>query len=42
MSKDISINKESEICLSKKESISGHRCERTNMATKCEMFVILL
>ena len=22
-----------------KESISGHRCERTNMAEKCEMFM---
>ena len=28
-----------EICLPNKQSISGHKCERINMATKCEMFM---
>ena len=36
--KNIGINKEKEMCLPNKESISGHKYERTNMATKCEMF----
>ena len=30
------ISKENEICLPNKESVSGHRCERTNMAAKCK------
>ena len=38
-SKDIGINKEKEICLPYRESISGHRCERTAMAAKCEMLM---
>ena len=29
---------ENEIYLPNKESISGHRCERTNMAYKCKIF----
>ena len=28
-----------EICLLNKESKNGQRCERTNMAAKCEMFM---
>ena len=28
-----------EICLPNKESINGHRCERTNKAAKCEFFM---
>ena len=36
ISKDIGRNKEKEICLPNKESISGHTYERTNMAAKCE------
>ena len=39
ISKDIGKNKEKEICLPNKESISSHRCERTNMVAKCEMFM---
>ena len=29
---NMDINKEKEMCLSNKESIVGHRCERTNIA----------
>ena len=32
-SKDISINKEKEICILNKESIGGQRCERVYMGT---------
>ena len=39
ISKDIGINKENEICLPNKESISGHRCKHTNMDAKCEIFI---
>ena len=39
ISKDIGINKEKWICLSKKEHISGDGSERTNMVTKCEIFM---
>ena len=39
ISKDISINKEKEICPPSKESMCGHRCRRTNVAAKCEMFM---
>ena len=39
ISKDIGINKEKEMFLPNKESISGHRCERKNVEVKCEMFV---
>ena len=38
VSKDIDINKEKEICLPKKESISSHRYEGINMTVKCDMF----
>ena len=37
--KDFGINEEEETCLSKKESVSVHRCERTNMDAKCKMFM---
>ena len=37
--KDIGRNKEKEICLPNKESIRGHRCERTIMVAKCEIFM---
>ena len=37
--KDIGIKKEKEICVQNKESTSCHRCERTNMTAKCEMFM---
>ena len=37
--KDIVINKEKGICLPNNKSQSGHRCERTNVAAKCEMFM---
>ena len=33
------INKENEMCLENKESIIGHRCGRTYMAVKCEIFM---
>ena len=36
---DIGMNKEKEICLPKKESVSVYRCERTSIASKCEMFM---
>ena len=39
ISKYISIIKEKEICVENKESISGHRCERTGMSAKCEIFM---
>ena len=39
ISKDININNEKEICLPYKESISGYRCEKTNMTAKYEMFM---
>ena len=39
ISNDIDISKEKEICLPKKESVSGHNNERTNMTVKCEMFI---
>ena len=35
----IGLNKENEISLPNKESIGGHRCERTTLAAKCEMFM---
>ena len=38
ISKDIDINEEKEICLPNKESVSVHRCERTTMNAKCEVF----
>ena len=31
--------KDKEIYLPNKESVNGHRCEGTNVATKCEMFM---
>ena len=34
ISKDIGIKKEEEICMPKEESISWHRCERTNVAAR--------
>ena len=37
--KDIGINKEIEICLPNKESLSGNGFERTNIAAKCYMFM---
>ena len=37
--KDIGINKENKIFPPSSGSISGYRCERTNMARKCEMFM---
>ena len=39
ISKDTGINKEKETCQPSKESIMGHRCERTNMGAKCEIFI---
>ena len=39
ISKDIGINEEKEICPLTKESISAHKCERTNMAAKHEMYM---
>ena len=39
ISKDIGLNKEKEICSPNKESISGHRCEGTNMAVRFEIFM---
>ena len=39
ISKDIGINKEKEICPPSKESISDHKCERTDMVAKCEMLM---
>ena len=39
ISKDIGINKEKEIYLPNKEFVIGHRCDRTYMATKCEIFM---
>ena len=39
ISEDIGMIKEKEICLPNKESISGHRCERTTMVSKCETFM---
>ena len=39
ISEDVGINKEKEICLPNKESISCHRCERTTMDAKCEMYM---
>ena len=39
ISKDIGINKEKEIILPNNQYISGHRCERTTMVAKCEMFM---
>ena len=38
-SKGIGINKEKEIYLPNKESINGHRCERTNMDTNSEIIM---
>ena len=32
-------NREKEICPPSKDSISGNRCERSNMAAKCGMFM---
>ena len=37
ISKDIGLNKKIQIYLPNKESMSGSRCEKMNMATKCEM-----
>ena len=39
ISKDNGLDKEKQICLSNRESLSGHRCERRKMAAKCEMFM---
>ena len=39
ISKDSDINKEKEICLPNKKSVSVHRCERITMVVKCEMFI---
>ena len=39
ISKDIGINKEKEIHVPSKESISGYRCEKNNMAAICQMFM---
>ena len=38
ISKDVGINTEKEICVPNKESINGHRCERTDRASKNEMY----
>ena len=40
VSKDIGINKEKEINVTNKESISGNRCERTTMTVKCVQNVV--
>ena len=39
MSKDVGIKDRNAICSPSKESIIGHRYERTNMVAKCEMFM---
>ena len=39
ISKDTDINKEKEICLPNKGSVSVHRYERTTMVAKCEMLM---
>ena len=31
--------KEGKICLPNKESLSNHRCERTNIVAKCEILM---
>ena len=31
--------KENEMCLPHLEAISGHKCQRTNIAAKCEIFM---
>ena len=35
----LAYNEENKFCLPNKESISGHRFEKTNMAVKCEMLM---
>ena len=37
--KDIGVSKERELWLPNKEPVSGQRCERTTMASKCEIFI---
>ena len=39
VSEDIGINNEKGICAWSMESKIGHRCEKPNMASKCEMLM---